>query len=392
MKTWEENFYKDLHATKIKLPKEDNPSLFPPLYDSIKYTFNESDSVLDLFTGERDGYLYARYKNPNSAQLSEFLSKTQNKKHTVLTPNGVSAICLSLESLAHPNSFVLYFDEAYAPTKSFIKKHLSKWGVSSDSCNIDDHESIKEIFKTQSPDLLIFESPTNPQLKVADINFLINLCKENDCISIMDNTFASLHQHLDYDIDIIIHSLSKFASGHGDLMGGSISTNNDKHHKDIQDLAHAKGVSMEPSVARDFMKSMQTFPLRYKAYCHNAFKLAKSLETSKLFPQVIYPGLRSHPEHSLAHEQQIQPGNVIYLELPENTDCFKFMDQLKHFTLSPSLGSNESLIAPALAFYGAGLSQEELESVNINKQMIRLSIGLDSADLLFEDIKKGLAG
>lgn len=386
MKNWEEDFYKAYHDSKIDLPEEDNPSLFPPLYDSIKYSFDSSSKVLDLFSGKRSGYLYSRYKNPNSEQLADCLSKIQNKQHSLLAPSGVSAITLSLDALSHPNAFVLFFHEAYAPTKKYIKEHLSKWGVDHACCNIDDHDQIEKIFKEQSPDLLIFESPTNPQLKVADINFLLGLCRQNDCTSIMDNTYASLHQHLNYDIDIVIHSLSKFASGHGDLMGGSISTNNSKYFEDIQNLAHQRGVCMEPVVARNFMKALQTFPLRYKAYSQNALKLAKLLEDSGMFPQVIYPGLKSHPENSLAIEQQIHPGNVIYLELPQEKNCYEFIDSLKHFILSPSLGSNESLVAPALAFYGHGLNEKELESANISKQMIRLSIGLDSPEILFTDL------
>lgn len=386
MKNWEKKIYDTIHETKIVLPKEDNPSLVPPLYDSVKYSFESSKEITKLFSGEREGYLYSRVKNPNTQHLANLLSKIMGRSHTLLTPNGVSAITLCLDALSYPNACVLFFKECYAPTKKYISVQLQKHGVEALSCNIDNHDEIFKIFEQHSPDILIFESPTNPQLKVADLNFLLNLCKKHECISILDNTFASLHQHNDYPIDVIIHSLTKYASGHSDIMGGSLSFHNEDLYKEVKNLAQMRGLNMEASIAKAFIKALQTYPMRYKTYAANSLELAKMLEKSKLFPQVIHPGLRSHPEHSLALEQQISPGNVIYLELPESKDFFEFIDSLERIILSPSLGSNETLVAPAKLFYGDGHSEKELQSMNISDQMLRFSIGLDSPEVLYQDI------
>lgn len=390
MKDWERKFNKVLHETKIDLPESDNPSLYPPLYDSVKYTFENSDEVLSLFNGDRSGYLYSRYSNPNCEHLSRIISRLTEKENTHLTPSGLSAINLSLEALTYPGACIMYFSESYAPTKNLIRNSFNKWGVESVYCNIDDHDKILELFEENSPDILIFESPTNPQLKIADISFLLDLCQKYNCKSIMDNTFAGLHQHNSLDVDIVIHSLSKFASGHGDIMGGSVSVNSSSLFDEIQTLAQAKGINMEPSTARKFVKALQTYPLRYKAYAKNALQLAKALEEESCFPQIIYPGLKSHPEHELAIKQQVSPGNVIYLELPEAVEVFRFIDALNCFKFSPSLGSNESLVAPALAFYGQSMGESERKSANIEENRIRLSVGLDDPELLLEDIMEAL--
>jgi cystathionine beta-lyase/cystathionine gamma-synthase len=390
LKDWERKIHQVLHETKIELPESDNPSIFPPLYDSVKYTFENSDDVLSLFNNDRTGYLYSRYSNPNCDHLSRIISKITGKENTILTPNGLSAINLSLEALSYPGACIMYFSESYAPTKNLIRNTYSKWGIESVFCNIDDHDKILELFEDNSPDILIFESPTNPQLKIADIEFLLDLCQKYNCKSILDNTFAGLHQHDNYDIDVVIHSLSKFASGHGDIMGGSVSVNSSSLFEEMQSLAHAKAINMEPNTARNFVKSLQTYPIRYKKYSKNAFHLAKALEEENCFPQTIFPGLKSHPEYDLAIKQQISPGNVIYVELPEGVQVYRFIDALKIFKMSPSLGSNESLVAPALAFYGHGMSEEEKQSANIEENRVRFSIGLEDPDLLLEDIMEAL--
>src|SRR6185436_10327282 len=203
-------------------PPPGNQPVIAPIYQSVKFEFENIDETLRMLRGETPGYFYMRASNPTTRQLELTLAALQGRDDCIATASGVNAIAQTLIALTRTGDHVLCFIETYGPTRNIIRRLLARFGVEHTLLSIDDMAGVESVLASRPTRLVMFESPTNPVTKVADIERLVELAHRHGALAVMDNTFAGFHQHDEYEIDVFVHSLTKYASGTGDVMGGAV--------------------------------------------------------------------------------------------------------------------------------------------------------------------------
>lgn len=379
-----------IHQQKQSLTS-DNRSVVSPIYTSVKYYFDSMSKAEDLVGGSREGYLYGRILNPTVRELELNLAQLQNTEDGLCTSSGMSALSTFMFGLLKSGDHVVYMRESYKPTRALIQKMLHRFGIEGTMTSILDHAGIEKAIKPGQTKILIWESPTNPQLDIADLNFLVGLCKKHQIISVMDNTFSGLHNHRGVGVDLYIHSLTKFASGHSDAMGGVILGSKALVNR-IRWGAFELGANLSPREAAAISKGLKTYFLRYERSCQNALKIAEFLSSHPKVDKVRYPGLITHPQHQLAKKQQKDFGAVIMFEVKGGKpEAYGFIDRLKLFKAAPSLGSVESLVLPVELFFTGHLSDDDVIACGLSPSAIRISVGVEDINDLIFDLDSALA-
>jgi cystathionine beta-lyase/cystathionine gamma-synthase len=293
-------------------------------------------------------------------------------------------------ALCKQGDHIILFAEMYQPTRYMIRRVLQRFGVTHTMLSIEDTDAIERTLATTPTRLVIFESPTNPVLKVADMPRICAAAKRHGALTVLDNTFAGFHNHGDTDIDVFVHSLTKYASGHGDVMGGAVIANQELIASMKRDFIII-GATLDPHAAFLIQRGLKTYFLRYERQCANALAIAQFLESHELVESVNYPGLGSHPQHELASKQMSDFGTIVTFDLKgDATAARRFSEALKLFAISASLGSTESLVQPGRLMRPADLSAEERGWAAVTDQTIRLSIGIEDAEDLIADLTQAL--
>ncbi len=377
------------HPPAVDLPSDNRP-LVAPIYQSVKFSFDDTGETLRYLRGEREGFFYSRSSNPTLRQLQLLLANLQGRDDCLLTGSGVATIAASLLSLCKQGDHVLAFVESYGPTRYIVQHLLAKFGVAHTLLSIEDLAGIERTLREVPTRLVVFESPTNPVTKIADIEHLTMHARRAGALTVLDNTFAGFHNHGAYDIDIYLHSLTKYASGHGDVMGGAIISNGallSQMRKDIVSM----GPTLDPHAAFLIQRGMRTYFLRYERQCANALTLSLYLVSHPRVKRVHYPGLESHPQHRLARRQMGDFGTVVTIELDGGFEQgARFAEALQYFSISASVGSAESLVMPPQLLSVGEFTPEQRAASLITRGTVRLSIGLEDAADLVEDLKQAL--
>jgi cystathionine beta-lyase/cystathionine gamma-synthase len=377
------------HPPAVELAADNRP-LVAPIYQSVKFSFDATEETLRYQRGQREGFFYSRTSNPTLHQLQRLLAQLQGRDDCLLTGSGVATIAASLLALCKSGDHILLFVESYGPTRYIVQHLLAKFGVTHTMLSIEDLPGIERVLKEVPTRLVIFESPTNPITKIADIEHLILHARRADCLTLLDNTFAGFHNHGGYDIDIYLHSLTKYASGHGDVMGGAIIARTEliaAMRKDIGPM----GSALDPHAAFLIQRGMRTYFLRYERQCANALAVSEFLQEHPRVQRVHYPGLATHPQHALARRQMLDFGTVVSVELSGGyAENARFADALQYFSIAASVGSTESLVMPAALLHSSGYTAEQRAASWVDKGTARLSIGLEDASDLIEDLAQAL--
>ncbi|MBV9696139.1 MAG: aminotransferase class I/II-fold pyridoxal phosphate-dependent enzyme, partial [Gammaproteobacteria bacterium] len=341
--------------------------------------------------GERSGFFYSRASNPTTRQLELLLAELQGREDCLVTASGIGAIAATLIGLTRQGDHILCFIETYNPTRYLIRRLLARFGVTHTLLSIEDLAGIERTLAAQKTRLVLFESPTNPVTKIADIPAITRLARAAGALSLLDNTFAGLHQHGDFDVDIYLHSLTKYASGAGDVLGGAVIARSEL----IRALRNDFGVlggTLDPHAAFLILRGLRTYFVRYRAQCDSAQRIATWLEAHPGVARVHYPGLATHPQHALAAAQMQDFGTIVSCDLRGGAAAARRLaDRCQLFALAASLGSAESLIVTAQMMGGRELNAEQQRAAAITEGTVRLSIGLEDPDDLIADLAQGLA-
>jgi cystathionine beta-lyase/cystathionine gamma-synthase len=378
------------HPPRVTVPN-DNRALVAPIYQSVKFTFDNVDETKRQSQGEREGFWYSRKANPTLRQLELTLAKLQGREACVVTASGVAAVNLPMLVLCKQGDHVTCFAEMYQPTRHMIRRVLGRYGVRHTLLSIDDIEGIERTLATTPTRLIVFESPTNPILKVADIARITALASKHGALTMLDNTLAGVHNHAQFDVDVFVHSLSKYISGHGDVLGGAVIAN-----QTIIDALRAEmailGATLDAHAAFLMQRGLKTYILRYERQCQNAMALANYIASRPEVLALRYPGLPSHPQHELARAQQHDFGSMIVFDLQGGAQAAKrFAEALRLFTISSSLGSTESLILPPQLLQPRDFNAQQLAWSGITESTVRLSVGIEDSQDLISDIEQALA-
>jgi cystathionine beta-lyase/cystathionine gamma-synthase len=271
-----------------------------------------------------------------------------------------------------------------------VQHLLARFGVTHDLKSIEDRAGIERVLNETETRLVLFESPTNPVTKIADIEHLTTHARRTGCLTVMDNTFAGFHNHGSFDIDVFLHSLTKYASGHGDVMGGAIIAGRELI-KDMRKDVVSLGPTLDPHAAFLIQRGMRTYFLRYERQCANALAVSRFLADHPRVKRVFYPGLESHPQHALAKRQMKDFGTIVSFELDGGArEGNRFAESLEFFSIAASLGSTESLVVPPQLLGGQEYTPEQRASSLIGRGTLRLSIGIEDAEDLIADVSQAL--
>jgi cystathionine beta-lyase/cystathionine gamma-synthase len=378
------------HPPPVELPP-DNHALVAPIYQSVKFEFDTVEETERYLRGERPGFYYSRSSNPTTRQLELLLAELQGREDCLVTASGVGVISQTLLALTRQGDHIICFIESYNPTRYLIRRVLGRFGVTHTLLSIEDLAGVERTLAERPTRLVIFESPTNPVTKIADIGALTRLARAAGALSVLDNTFAGFHQHGGYDVDVYLHSLTKYASGTGDVMGGAVIARGEL----IRALRNDFGVlggTLDPHAAFLILRGLKTYFVRYHAQCASALRIAQRLAEHPVVARVHYPGLPTHPQHALAAQQMEDFGTIVSFDLRDGkVSARRFADALELFALSASLGSTESLVVTAQMMRGRELNADLQRLSAVTEGTIRLSIGLEDPDDLLADLERALA-
>ncbi len=377
------------HPPQVVVPPDNRP-LVAPIYQSVKFTFDDVGATLEQFKGQRAGFYYSRVSNPTLRQLELLLAELQDRDACLLTGSGVAAIAMPLIALLKSGDHVVHFVEQYQPTRALIGRVLRRYGVTSTMLSIDDLDGLERELAATPTRLVVFESPTNPVLKIADIERITAMARRHGALTLLDNTLAGFHNHGQFDIDLFAHSLTKYASGHGDVMGGAVIGRAeliDAMRADVGIL----GPTLDPHAAFLLQRGMKTYFVRYEAQCRNAQAIAEFLAAHPRIERVRYPGLPGDPGHALARRQMHDFGTIVTVDVKGGTDASsRFSEALELFSIAASLGSTESLVVPPALERSKGFTAEQKVWSDVGPGTVRLSIGLEDAGDLIDDLDKAL--
>jgi cystathionine beta-lyase/cystathionine gamma-synthase len=376
------------HPPAVELPPGNHP-VVAPIYQSVKFEFDSVADTERYLRGERPGFFYTRASNPTTRQLELLLAELQGRDDCLVTASGVAAISQTLLALTRQGDHVLCFVESYNPSRYLTRRLLGRFGVTHTMLSIEDLAGIERAL-AQPTRLVLFESPTNPITRIADIAALTRLAHTAGALVVMDNTFAGFHQHGEYEVDLYLHSLTKYASGTGDVMGGAVIGRNELLRGMRTDFGALGGI-LDPHAAFLILRGLKTYFVRYQAQCASALAVAQLLAAHPAVARVHYPGLPAHPQHALAARQMRDFGSIVSFDLHGGEAAARrFADALQLFALAASLGSTESLVVTPHMMGGRELNAEQQRLSGITAGTIRLSIGLEDADDLAQDVNQAL--
>ena len=381
--------------TRVTHPPEvpvapDNRPLVAPVYQSVKFTFDDVGETHRYWRGERPGFYYSRVSNPTLRQLELLLAELQGRDACLLTGSGVAAIAVPMLSLLGTGDHVVYFAEMYPPTRALVRRVLARFGVTSTMLSIDDLDGIERTLAGTKTRLVVFESPTNPVLKIADIGRIAAAARAHGALTLLDNTLAGLHNHGQFAVDVYAHSLTKYASGHGDVMGGAVLARKDII-EEMRDDFSILGPTLDPHAASLVLRGMKTYFVRWETQCRNALRVAEFLAAHPAVTRVRYPGLPSDPGHRLAARQMDGFGTLVTFDLTGGLEAgTRFAEALELFCIAASLGSTESLVVAPSMQQPHGFTVEQRAWSGIGPGTVRLSIGLEDCDDLLADLGQAL--
>jgi len=352
-----------------------------PLYMSTSYAFEDVEVKR-----------YPRYFNtPNQVALAEKMTELENGEAALIFGSGMAAVSTSLMAFLQNGDHVVLQNTLYGGTSNLVVEEFKKFGISYSFTKDLKPESFQAEIKDNTK-VIYIETPSNPLLTITDLKAVAEIAKKHNLVSMIDNTFASpVNQNpIDFGIDVVIHSATKYMGGHSDILAGAVISS-EAYIETIFQLAKNFGGSLSDYTVWLLERSIKTMGLRVKAQNKNAKKLAKYLEKHEDVERVYYPGLKSHPDYELAKSQMRGFGGMLSFELKEGLDASLFQKKLKMIKSSMSLAGVEStILSPYLTSHGL-LSPEEREKQGIKDSLMRFSVGIEEKEDLIADIEQALA-
>ena len=344
--------------------------------------------------GIHKGYDYSRSGNPTRNAFEDCMASLEEGIKGYGFSSGVAAISACVE-LLEPGDHVIAMDDLYGGTVRLFNEIKTKsQGITVTYVDMTDFDNVEKAF-TNKTKMIFVETPTNPLLKITDLEKIANFAKEKKILSVCDNTFAStyIQKPLNFGIDIVLHSATKYLGGHSDLIAGVLVIGRDDKNllEKMANIQNSLGPITSTFDSYLILRSLKTLPIRMERHSKNALLIANELINNEKIENVIYPGLESHPQHQLAKKQMNGFGGIISIELSGGLEASKtFLEKTKIFSLAESLGGVESLIEHPALMTHASLPTETRDKIGITDGLIRLSVGIESVEDLIDDIHQAL--
>lgn len=367
-----------------------------PIVQTSTYTFENTQDLVNymeakLWGDETEREEYGRYGNPTIAAAEAKLAALDGGEAACLFSSGMAAVTTTLFSLLSSGGHVILTDDCYRRTRQFVTKFLARYGVEATQVPMGDYEALEAAIRPTTR-VIISESPTNPYLRVLDLEKLVAIARRYNLKTVIDSTFATpINQRpLEFGVDFVVHSATKYLAGHNDLLAGVV-TGSDYMIGAIKETQSMLGDVSDPHTAYLLLRGLKTLALRVERQNQTACYIANFLAGHPAVRRVYYPGLSNHPDHAVAAAQMAGFGGVVTFELDAGLEgTGQFIDHLQIPYIGPSLGGVESLVEQVALVSYFELSSEERAAVGISDSLVRLAVGVESADDLLVDLAQAL--
>ncbi len=354
-----------------------------PIYQTSTFAFED--------VGKTRGWDYSRTANPTRKVLEDTIAQLEGGKAGFAFATGMAAET-TIMHLLKAGDHVISGDDIYGGTYRLFQDVMPAFGLEFTFLRLDDRKRIEEAIKPNTR-MLWLETPSNPLLNIVDIEMVVDVARKHKLLTVIDNTFATPYflRPIEYGVDLVVHSTTKYLNGHSDVVGGAVVTTTDELSQKVQFLLNAMGTCAAPFDCWLVLRGIETLPVRMKQHEENALAVANYLKGHPRVKKVLYPGLESHKGHEIAKRQMKGFGGVVSLELGTGIESVNaFLREFKVFSLAESLGGIASLAEHPATMSHAAMPKDYREKVGITDEVIRLSVGLENVDDLIEDLEQAL--
>ena len=370
-------------------PQSHQGALVPPVYQTATYAFPTVEYGAACFAGEAGGHFYSRISNPTLALLETRMASLEGGEAGLALASGMGAITSTMWTLLRPGDELIVGRTLYGCTFAFLHHGIGEFGVTVRHVDLNDAQALEAAISPRTR-MIYFETPANPTLHLVDIALVTGIAREHGVIVVVDNTYCTpfLQRPLELGADLVVHSATKYLSGHGDITAGLVIGRKALVDRiRLQGLKDMTGAVLAPLDASLLMRGLKTLSLRMERHCANAVQVAAFIERQPMVELIHYPGLPGFPQYALAQRQMRLPGAMIALELKGGIEAGRrFMNALQLFSRAVSLGDTESLAQHPASMTHSSYSREERARHGISEGLVRLSVGLEDIEDLIADI------
>lgn len=363
-----------------------------PVVHSVSFGYDDLDNWLDVAVGRSAGHIYSRNTNPTVEVFEEKIRLLEDGESATSASTGMAAISNTLHALLKPGSRVVSVKDTYGGTSVLFTEFLPRYGIEVELCDTDDPEAIEDAVR-KGCDLLYLETPTNPTLKILDLERLTIAGQQQGAIVVVDNTFATPINQMPIHVgaDLVIHSATKFLGGHADALGGVV-VGTEALVDQIYHYREINGASLHPMAAYLLLRGMKTLELRIQRQNSSAQAIAEFLSAHPKVEVVNYPGLLAHPNHDVAARQMSGFGGVLSFSIGNDIRAVRdFLPRLRFAHSAANLGSVETIVGPPATTSHVECTAEERAALGIPEGLIRYSTGIEDVDDLLTDLDEALA-
>lgn len=372
---------------------DEKGSAVTPIYQTSTFRFKDADQGARFFAGEEKGYIYTRLGNPTIEDLENTVAELENGFAGLATASGMAAVNTVYLALLKQGDHMVGHNALYGPSRGIMEKLYPNFGIEADFVDCTKPEEIEKAIKPNTK-LLYLETPANPTMGITDLKAAVEIAKKHNILTCVDNTFCSpyLQKPLDFGIDVVLHSMTKFINGHADIVGGIVVAKEKEIFEQLKYVMMNMGFNIDPHQAFLARRGLKTLAIRIDRAQENAMKVAEYLEAHPKVEWVLYPGLKSHPQYELGEEQMNGSGAMISFGVKGGIKAGKtVMDNVHLAVLAVSLGGVETLIQHPASMTHSKLSKEARESAGISDGLVRFSTGIENVEDIISDLDHALS-
>lgn len=382
----------ETHAIRNQMKRSQYLEHSTPLYLTSSFVFEDAEDMRASFAEEKKRNIYSRFSNPNTSEFVQKVVQMEEADDGVSFATGMGAVFATFAAFLNAGDHIVSAHALFGSTHTLFTKYLPKWEISTSYFPVDDISLVEELIQPNTKCIYV-ESPTNPGVDILDLEAIGKIAKKHKLLFIVDNCFATpyLQQPIKYGADLVIHSATKLMDGQGRVLGG-VTVGSKDLIRELFLFARNTGASLSPFNAWILSKSLETLAVRIDRHCENAFTIAEKLEASQEINWVKYPFLKSHPQYALAKKQMLKGGNIIAFEVRGELEAGRnFINAIELCSLSSNLGDSRTIITHPASTTHSKLSKEDRLAVGITNGMIRISIGLEHPEDIWNDLKNALS-
>ncbi|MDR4928093.1 MULTISPECIES: methionine gamma-lyase [Peribacillus] len=365
-------------------------SLATPLFQTSTFTFENAEQGERRFAGMEDGYIYSRLGNPTVQVLEEKIAALEGGETGLAFGSGMAAVSAVLFALTKTDDHILCSQGLYGCTFGLLQLMKNKYRITHDFCEMDSEEQVRKMIRPETTCIYV-ETPINPTMKMIDLQMVVRVAKEYNVTVVVDNTFSTpyLQRPLEYGCDIVLHSATKYLCGHGDVVAGLVVGKKEFMNQVAGTTQKDIGGIISPFDAWLLLRGLKTLPVRMDRHSANAMAIFQELKKHPKVKKVYYPGDEGSPDHYIMQKQMKHGGGLISFELHgTKQDAQEFLNKLKLIKIAVSLGDAETLIQHPATMTHSAVPEDSREQMGISDQLVRLSVGLEAWEDVWQDLQQ----